>query len=155
MNVSQAPAREALRALQALGLLDAEPNRARLPAGDDVAEGILRGLYRYRAAESPTPAEAPRFQLLASGAAVRWALVAQRLLGEEWGVATDVRSAPSWTEPRRGDGLRCAAARVPCVTRALVGAPGPGLAVSDWMRPGVGPVTTVSHAKTGARRGAS
>ncbi len=48
-------------------------------------------------------------------------------------------SAPSWTELRR-DALSCDAAqlkgedRVPYVTRALAGAPGPVLAVSDWMR---------------------
>jgi pyruvate dehydrogenase E1 component len=45
----------------------------------------------------------------------------------------------SWTELRR-DALRADAARlrgeerVPYVTRALAGAPGPVLAVSDWMR---------------------
>ncbi|CAM5318818.1 hypothetical protein SALBM217S_01235 [Streptomyces griseoloalbus] len=48
-------------------------------------------------------------------------------------------SVTSWTELRR-DALRADAARlrgeqaVPYVTRALAGAPGPVLAVSDWMR---------------------
>jgi pyruvate dehydrogenase E1 component len=54
-------------------------------------------------------------------------------------VAADVWSAPSWTELRR-EALECDAAllrgeeRVPYVTRALEGAPGPVVAVSDWMR---------------------
>jgi pyruvate dehydrogenase E1 component len=107
-----------------------------MPAG--VEEGILKGLYRYRAAADPAPG-APRLQLLASGTAIHWALDAQRLLAEDWGVAADVWSAPSWTELRR-DALECDAARLrgeertPYVTRALEGAPGPVVAVSDWMR---------------------
>ncbi|MFJ2776718.1 pyruvate dehydrogenase (acetyl-transferring), homodimeric type [Kitasatospora sp. NPDC087315] len=116
-----------------------------IPTGEGVTEGILRGLYRFREADRPGP-DAPRIQLLASGTAVHWALAAQRLLGEEWGVAADVWSAPSWTELRR-EALACDAAnlagaaagtggtaRVPYLTRVLAGAPGPVLAVSDWMR---------------------
>ncbi|RLU79965.1 pyruvate dehydrogenase (acetyl-transferring), homodimeric type [Streptomyces griseocarneus] len=108
------------------------------PMPQGVEEGILKGLYRFKEA-AEAPAEAPRMQLLASGTAVHWALDAQRLLAEDWGVAADVWSAPSWTELRR-DALSCDAAqlkgedRVPYVTQALHGAPGPVLAVSDWMR---------------------
>ena len=110
-----------------------------MPAG--VEEGILKGLYRYQAAEGAvqTAPGAPRVQLLASGTAVHWALDAQRLLAEDWGVAADVWSAPSWTELRR-EAMECDAARLrgeertPYVTRALSGAPGPVVAVSDWMR---------------------
>ncbi|SFE97920.1 pyruvate dehydrogenase E1 component [Actinacidiphila alni] len=107
-----------------------------MPEG--VEEGILKGLYRYSRAQAPA-ADAARLQLLASGTAIHWATEAQRLLAEEWGVAADVWSAPSWTELRR-EALECDAARlrgeerVPYVTRALEGAPGPVVAVSDWMR---------------------
>ncbi len=118
-----------------------------MPAGEGVEEGIVRGLYRYRTAALPGPDlpagaaadGAPRAQLLASGTAIHWALAAQQLLAEDWGVAADVWSATSWSELRR-DALSCDAAqlrgedRVPYVTRALEGAPGPVLAVSDWMR---------------------
>ena len=85
---------------------------------------------------------APRAQILASGVALRWALEAQRLLAEDWGVAADVWSATSWTELRR-DALACeewnllhpdGEPRVPYVTQALDGQPGPVVAVSDWMR---------------------
>ena len=74
--------------------------------------------------------------------AVRWALEAQRLLAEDWGVAADVWSATSWTELRR-DALACeewnllnpdAQARVPYVAQALEGQQGPVVAVSDWIR---------------------
>ncbi|SNC67148.1 pyruvate dehydrogenase E1 component, homodimeric type [Streptomyces sp. 2114.4] len=107
-----------------------------MPEG--VEEGILKGLYRFNEGTRPE-ADSPQLQLLASGTAIHWALEAQRLLADDWGVAADVWSAPSWTELRR-DALECDAARlegedrIPYVTRALAGAPGPVVAVSDWMR---------------------
>ncbi len=114
-----------------------------MPEGEGIEEGILKGLYRFRGAEEAAavaPAsDAPRIQLLASGTAIHWILEAQQILADEWGVAADVWSAPSWTELRR-EALECDAAAlrgedsVPYVTRALEGAPGPVLAVSDWMR---------------------
>lgn len=112
-----------------------------MPDAPGVEEGIVNGLYRFREAGTAGLAgDAPRLQLLASGTAIHWALEAQRLLAAEWGVAADVWSAPSWTELRRG-GLAYDAARLrgeepplPHVTRVLEGAPGPVLAVSDWMR---------------------
>ncbi|MGW1543057.1 pyruvate dehydrogenase (acetyl-transferring), homodimeric type [Streptomyces sp. NPDC002309] len=111
-----------------------------MPTDPGVEEGILKGLYRFRQAENRhAAADVPRLQLLASGTAIHWVLEAQRLLAEDWGVAADVWSATSWSELRR-DALECDAAwrrggkRIPYVTRALAGAPGPVLAVSDWMR---------------------
>jgi pyruvate dehydrogenase E1 component len=114
----------------------------------DLADQVLRGMYRF----APAPeietknGPAPRAQLLASGTAIHWALDAQRMLAEEWGVAADVWSVTSWTELRR-EGLasdrsnRLAAAtgsdkqqQVPWITQQLADAPGPVIAVSDWMR---------------------
>jgi pyruvate dehydrogenase E1 component len=109
------------------------------PADLDV-DGLLRGLYRYQAAGDH--AAGPRVQLLASGVAVPWALRAAAMLADEWGVAADVWSATSWTQLRR-DAVHVerhnllhpgAEPRVPYVTTALSGAPGPVVAVSDWMR---------------------
>jgi pyruvate dehydrogenase E1 component len=109
------------------------------PEGTDV-EGILRGMHLY----SPAPADAtgPRAQLLASGVAVNWALRAQQLLADEWGVAADVWSVTSWTELRReamatdrhnllypGE-----PAQTPYVTARLADSAGPVVAVSDFMR---------------------
>ncbi|MFJ3799574.1 pyruvate dehydrogenase (acetyl-transferring), homodimeric type [Streptomyces sp. NPDC090088] len=108
-----------------------------MPAAPGVEEGIVRGIYRFRPAD---PAAAgPRLQLLSSGTAVHWALRAQELLASDWNVHADVWSVTSWTELRR-DAMRADDARMrgeertPFVTRALAGAPGPVLAVSDWMR---------------------
>jgi pyruvate dehydrogenase E1 component len=73
---------------------------------------------------------------------MRQALDAAALLASDWGVAADVWSATSWTELRR-DALACeswnmlhpsAEQRVPYVTSVLTGAPGPVVAVSDWIR---------------------
>jgi pyruvate dehydrogenase E1 component len=114
-----------------------------MPEGVD-AEGIRRGIYRYaQAPEDPGGAsERPRAQILASGVGMRWALDAQQLLADDWGVAADVWSVTSWTELRR-DAVACneaaflhpdAEARTPYVTEVLSAAAGPFVAVSDWMR---------------------
>jgi pyruvate dehydrogenase E1 component len=110
------------------------------PANLDV-EGLLRGLYHYAAAPAGAD-DRPRAQILASGVAMPWALDAQRLLAEEWGVAADVWSATSWTELRR-EAIACEEhnllnpseePRLPYVTQVLENAPGPILAVTDYMR---------------------
>lgn len=84
----------------------------------------------------------PQAQVLASGVGVAWALEAQHLLRDDWGVAADVWSVTSWSELRR-DGLRCDQAAffrpgepapVPYVTQRLSGVTGPVVAVSDYMR---------------------
>ena len=106
------------------------------PEGLDV-DGLLRGLYLYRAAENI----GPKAQLFASGVAVPWALEAQHLLAQDWNVSADVWSVTSWTELRR-DGLAAdehnflqpaERPRVPFVTQKLEGAEGPVIAVSDFM----------------------
>jgi pyruvate dehydrogenase E1 component len=121
---------------------------ADFPGGTEALErGILKGLYRY--ADAPQPAQAdesaterPRAQILASGVAQRWALEAQKLLAEDWGVDAEAWSATSWTELRR-EAMTCdewnllhpdAEPRVPYVTSALADHPGPVVAVSDWIR---------------------
>lgn len=71
-----------------------------------------------------------------------WALEAQELLRNDWNIRADVWSVTSWNELRR-DGLACDEAaylhpeqerRVPWVTQKLADAPGPVVAVSDYMR---------------------
>jgi pyruvate dehydrogenase E1 component len=105
------------------------------PEGVDV-DGIVRGIHHIKASEI----EGPRAQLLASGVAVPWALEAQTLLAEDWGVSADVWSVTSWGELQR-DGLAAqehnflnpdAEARVPYVTTKLSGSDGPFVAVTDF-----------------------
>ncbi|GAB16141.1 pyruvate dehydrogenase E1 component, partial [Arthrobacter globiformis NBRC 12137] len=101
-------------------------------------EGVLKGIYKLAA----SPTEGPKSQILASGVSVPWALEAQRILAEDWGVSADVWSVTSWNELRR-DGLAAEEeaflnpgqdAREPFVTRQLAGAQGPVIAVSDYMK---------------------
>ena len=71
------------------------------PMPDDVDEGILRGMYRFRAAEPKKPEnkkKQPRAHLFGSGAILNMALEAQQLLGDEYGVAADVWSITSYKE---------------------------------------------------------
>lgn len=100
-------------------------------------DGIVRGLYHLKSAS----VQGPRAQLLASGVAVPWALEAQQLLADDWGVAADVWSVTSWTELRR-DGIAAEEhnflnpdeqERVPYVTQKLSGSDGPFVAVTDFM----------------------
>jgi pyruvate dehydrogenase E1 component len=123
------------------------------PAVEGLEEGILRGMYRYAAAPDSSSSErpgapAPAARILASGVAMPWALSAQKLLANDWGVAADVWSVTSWTELRR-DALAAEShnllhpeepSLVPYVTSALADSAGaadgetPVVAVSDWIR---------------------
>ncbi|RAO35877.1 Pyruvate dehydrogenase (acetyl-transferring) [Micromonospora saelicesensis] len=108
------------------------------PADVDV-EGLLKGIYRY----SPAPqVDGPKANLLASGTGMQWALKAQQLLAQDWGVGADVWSVTSWTELRR-DAVETeeynllnpgAEAKVPYIQQKLADADGPKIAVSDFMR---------------------
>ncbi len=100
-------------------------------------DGIVRGIHRISVGEG----EGPRAQLLASGVGVPWALEAQQLLKDDWGVIADVWSVTSWTELRR-DGLAVdehnflhpdQEPRTAYITQKLAGTPGPVVAVSDFM----------------------
>jgi pyruvate dehydrogenase E1 component len=118
-----------------------------MPDVKGIEEQLLKGLYRFATApEVAGNGDAPHAQLIASGTGIHWALGAQKLLADDWGVAADVWSATSWNELRR-EALRCdehnrahalagedGERRVPYVTRQLEGTPGPVIAVSDWMR---------------------
>ena len=64
------------------------------PQPQGVEEGVLAGLYRFRA--SDLPEDRPRVQLFGSGALMREALRAQELLAAKFGVAADVWSATSY-----------------------------------------------------------
>ncbi|WP_320535832.1 pyruvate dehydrogenase (acetyl-transferring), homodimeric type [Pseudarthrobacter sp. IC2-21] len=101
-------------------------------------DGVLKGIYLL----APAKIDGPRTQILASGVSVPWAIEAQRILAEDWGVSADVWSVTSWTELRR-DGMAAEEeaflnpgkpARVPFVTQQLAGATGPVVAVSDYMK---------------------
>ena len=101
-------------------------------------EGLLKGIYLYSGASKQRKKNA---QILASGVGVNWALKAQKLLAQDWGVAASVWSVTSWNELRR-DGLEVDRHNMlnpkdkksAYVYDKLKGTHGPVIAVSDFMR---------------------
>jgi pyruvate dehydrogenase E1 component len=106
----------------------------------DVKDGILKGLYRFRASENKK--SKLRAQLFGSGAILREALQAQEILDTKYGVAADVWSVTSYkalyTDGNEVDRLNRLhpgeKPRVPYVTDCLAGAPGVLVAASDYLK---------------------
>jgi pyruvate dehydrogenase E1 component len=107
----------------------------------DVKDGILKGMYRFRASSMKKPKL--RAQLFGSGSILREALQAQDILGEKYGVAADVWSVTSYKalyndgiEAERWNRLHPSAKqkRVPYVTQQLENAPGVLVAASDYLK---------------------
>ena len=105
---------------------------------EGVEDGVIRGLYRYRAAEGGNR----RVQLLGSGPILHQAVAAQQILRERFDVAADVWSATSYQQLRadaldaeRWNRLHPAAEqRVPYVTSALRESQGPIVAATDYLK---------------------
>ncbi len=106
----------------------------------DVRAGILKGMYRFRAAQNKE--SQLRAQLFGSGAILNEALKAQEILAEKYGVAADVWSVTSYKalytdgiETDRWNRLHPAEkARVPYVTQLLQDAPGVLVAATDYLK---------------------
>ena len=112
-----------------------------MPPG--IEDEIVRGLYRVaRIGEGD-----PRVRLVGSGPILREALAAGDLLAREYGIASDVFSATSYTELDR-DARACDRwnARHPLAdprvshVRALLGGTEPVIAASDYVRAYVAPL---------------
>jgi len=113
-------------------------NWAMPPKPDGVEEGVLRGLYRFRAAQGGSR----HIQLLGSGSILHQALRAQELLAERFDVAADVWSVPSFQQ-LRNDALSAerwnrlhpeAEARIPYVVQQLGQTAGPIIAATDYLK---------------------
>jgi pyruvate dehydrogenase E1 component len=109
-----------------------------MPKGAE--EGILKGMYLLAPAENQD--SHLRAQLLGSGAILREALNAQKMLAENYGVAADVWSVTSYKELYE-DGHACdrwnrvhpsEEPRIPYVTHSFRNAPGALVAASDYVR---------------------
>jgi len=108
-----------------------------LPNGAE--EGILKGLYLIRSSEESA---GPRVQLMGSGTILREVLAAAELLRQDFGIASDLWSATSFSELRR-DGLEArrwnllhpeASPRLSYVEQCLKDRKGPVVAASDYMK---------------------
>ena len=111
-----------------------------MPAGDGIREGILKGLYRFKA--SGKKDTRLRAQLFGSGTIMYEVLKAQQILEEKYGVAADVWSVTSYKQLYT-DGNECErwnmlhpgdTPKVPYVTTCLKDAPGVFVAASDYMK---------------------
>ena len=117
-----------------------------MPEG--VADGILRGIYKVKAAASGTAGDAATapssatVQLFGSGPILNEVVRAQGILAEKYNVQADVWSVTSYNELRR-DALAAERwnrlhpaekERMPYVVEALAGAKGPIVAASDYMK---------------------
>jgi pyruvate dehydrogenase E1 component len=109
-----------------------------MPAG--VREGILKGMYKYRA--SVNKKAKLKAQLFGSGAILNEALRAQEILEQKYSVAADVWSVTSYKElyvdaieTERWNRLNPGEKpRVPYVSRCLADAPGVLVAASDYLK---------------------
>jgi pyruvate dehydrogenase E1 component len=109
-----------------------------MPEGDHVREGILRGLYKYKASDNGYAAA----QLFGSGPMLNEALKAQQILLERYQISTDVWSVTSYSELRK-EGLEverwnrlhpASEPRVPYIPQIIGNTQGPIIASSDYMK---------------------
>lgn len=109
---------------------------------EDTREGILRGLYKFRAADNPRAKGVHKAHIFGSGSILREALRAQEILAEKYKVAADVWSATSYKELRR-DALEVERwnllhptkkPKKPYVVRLLEKQQGPFVAATDYMK---------------------
>ncbi|HSW49677.1 MAG TPA: pyruvate dehydrogenase (acetyl-transferring), homodimeric type [Bryobacteraceae bacterium] len=113
-------------------------NYAQPAMPEGVAEGILRGIYRFRAA----PGGEASVHLFGSGSIMNEALRAQSILAGRYQVQADAWSVTSYNELRR-EALAVdrwnrlhpgEPPRSPYVAQALAGARGPIVAATDYMK---------------------
>jgi pyruvate dehydrogenase E1 component len=111
-----------------------------LPQGAE--EGIVKGMYLLREGEGGGNGQTPRVQLMGSGTILREVMAGADLLRQDWGVAADVWSCPSFTELRR-EAMAVerwnllhpeGEPRKSWVERCLEGRQGPAVAATDYIR---------------------
>ena len=111
-----------------------------MPDGPEVREGILKGLYRFRASERKNAKY--RAQLFGSGTIMYEVLKAREILEERYDVAADVWSVTSYKRLYR-DGNDCErwnmlhpgeTPKMPFVSQCLKDATGVLVAASDYMK---------------------
>ncbi|MBC3918749.1 pyruvate dehydrogenase (acetyl-transferring), homodimeric type [Undibacterium sp. CY18W] len=108
-----------------------------LKAGQE--EGIIKGLYLLQKSEQTTK---HRVQLMGSGTILREVIAGAELLQNDWGIAADVWSAPSFTllardgqDAERWNMLHpTEEPRVPYIAQCLKDTTGPVVVSTDYMR---------------------
>ena len=108
-----------------------------LQAGQE--DGILKGMYRLKISGKTA---SNRVQLMGSGTILREVIAAAELLEQEWDIAADIWSAPSFTllardgqDAERWNMLNpTKTPRLAYVTQQLIDSAGPIIAATDYMR---------------------
>lgn len=110
-----------------------------MPAG--VETGILKGIYCFKKSDKPETTKT-RVQLLGSGTILREVIEAAKLLEQDFEVAADIWSVPSFNLLGR-DGLDAQrwnrlhpleTAKIPYITSCLQETTGPIIAATDYMK---------------------
>ncbi|MEO8495761.1 MAG: pyruvate dehydrogenase (acetyl-transferring), homodimeric type [Planctomycetota bacterium] len=110
------------------------------PMPEGVEEGIIKGMYKFSSVNAEK--ETHRVQLFGSGAILRSALDAQKLLAEKYAISSDVWSVTSYTQlAREAESCRrwnmlhpTESPRRSYVEQVLAGHEGPFIASSDYVR---------------------
>ena len=119
-------------------------NYAQVPMPEGAAEGILKGIYKFKAAapDQPKAKSRNKLQLFGSGPMLPEAVKAQAMLAEKYNVAADVWSVTSYNELRR-EALRVERwnrlhpgepAKKPFIQQVMESVEGPIVAASDYMK---------------------
>ncbi|MCJ2081468.1 pyruvate dehydrogenase (acetyl-transferring), homodimeric type [Methylobacterium sp. J-090] len=110
-----------------------------MPKGAEA--GIIKGMYLFKEGAKET-SKGKRVQLLGSGTILREVIAAAALLEQDFGIASDIWSCPSFTELRR-DAMAAErwnllhpleGKRLSHVETCLTGRTGPVVAATDYMR---------------------
>jgi pyruvate dehydrogenase E1 component len=111
-----------------------------MPTGAGVREGVVKGMYRFRASE--TRKSKAKAHLLGSGAILNEAIKAQEILENDFGVSADVWSVTSYKELYQ-DAMECERwnllnprkkTRQPYISSLLAKEQGVFVAASDYMK---------------------
>jgi pyruvate dehydrogenase E1 component len=109
------------------------------PMPEGAKEGVLKGIYKFRNAETKLK---HHVQLFGSGSIMQQVLKAQALLAEKFDVSADIWGVTSYQQ-LRNDGMSAerfnrlnpeATPRVPYITQVLTGVEGPFIAASDYIK---------------------
>ncbi len=110
-----------------------------MPEGADVAADIVKGMYSFRKSADTA---LPRVQLMGAGTIFNEVIAAADLLKNDWNIAADLWSVPSFTElAREGQQVErwnllhpLEERKVSHVTKLLKNAQGPVIASTDYIR---------------------
>ena len=111
-----------------------------MPKGKDVVDGIVKGMYKFKAANKSAKLQV---QLMGSGSIFREVIAAAELLEKDFGVSATVWSATSFNN-LANDGRKCERwnmlnpgakeLKIPYITSCIESEDGPVVASTDYVK---------------------